>query len=129
MHVKVFLGIVILLLSGCASQPISVIPIADLPESGDAANGEVLYNTARGIIPTCASCHNPDAKGAPQLDEYASVAASRVEGQSAREYTFYSIVEPWQHITEGYGNAMYHQYDENYSPQEIADLIAYLINE
>jgi hypothetical protein len=55
------------------------------------------------------------------------VAGERVEGESAREYTFYAIAEPGRYIVEGYGNAMYNRYDENLSPQEIADLIAYLL--
>ncbi len=123
------LGALMVLLAACGGAE-SAIPYAALPPQGDAARGEALYQG--GVAPSCVSCHVAGAAGAPALDDlgdYAAVAGTRVEGQDAREYTFYAIVEPGQHIVEGYGNAMYNRYDENLNPQEIADLIAYLLQE
>ena len=116
-----------LLLAACNAEPPSAIPYSALPETGDPVRGATLY--AEDSSPLCTSCHVADATGAPTLENYAQEARSRVEGQSAREYTFYAITEPWQHIVEGYGDAMPYSYDDDLSAQDIADLIAYLLQE
>lgn len=113
-------------LAACNAQPPSAISIAELPE-GDPVRGAAVYS--EDSQPLCTSCHIEEATGAPTLENYAQEAGSRVEGQSAYEYTFYAIAEPWQHIAEGYGDAMPYSYDDDLSPQQIADLIAYLLQE
>ncbi len=125
----IFLMMLSVFVAGCGSQT-STIPYAALPTEGDPVRGEQLYHQLDGTAPTCANCHRAGAAAAPQIDsDYPEIAAQRVEGQDAREYSFYAIVEPGQHIVEGYGNAMYNRYDETLDPQEIADLIAYMLNE
>lgn len=119
--------IALLLLAACAPKPPSVLDYADLPAQGDAARGAVLFTQQNGLAPSCESCHNPTATGSPSLDGFAETAAGRVEGQSAHEYAFYSIVEPWRYVVEGYGDAMYNQYDEQLPAQDIADIIAYIL--
>lgn len=123
----ILLSIALLLLGACASDPESTIAFADLPAEGDPVRGEAVYNEI--AQPACTACHMVGAAGAPSLENYAQIAGERVAGQSAREYTFYSIVEPWQHIVEGYGNAMPNTYDERLTGQDIADMIAYLLLE
>lgn len=115
----------LLLLSACGGDPTSTISLADLPTEGDPVRGLEVYNEVAN--PSCSGCHVVGAAGAPSLENYAEVAGERVAGQSAREYTFYSIVEPAQHIVEGYGNAMPNTYDERLTAQDIADMIAYLL--
>lgn len=117
--------IAVMILTACNAEPPSAIPYSALPETGDAVRGATIF--AEDSSPLCTSCHVEDATGAPTLENYAQEAGSRVEGQSAREYTFYAIAEPWQHIAEGYGDAMPYSYDDDLSAQEIADLIAYLL--
>jgi mono/diheme cytochrome c family protein len=124
----VLLVLVVMLISACANAE-TVIPYEDVPQEGDPVRGEDLFNTSVGVMPACSSCHVEGAAGAPLLDDYASVAGTRVEGQSAHEYTFYAIAEPGQYIVEGYGNAMYNRYDDNLTPQDIADMIAYLLQD
>jgi hypothetical protein len=63
----------------------------------------------------------------PDLAGFADRAGEQVEGQDAREYAFYSITEPGRYVVEDFGNVMYDQYDEKLTPQQIADLIAYLL--
>lgn len=113
---------------GCTTNPPSVMPYADVPLEGDIARGEVIFHQESGIMPSCVSCHDGESPASPDLTGYGAVAGERVEGENAHEYTFYSIAEPGRYILEGYGNAMYNQYDENYTPQEMADLIAYLLS-
>lgn len=113
----------ILILTACVSSPPSTIPFDNLPESGDIINGELLFTTQ-----ACFACHMvEEATATPFLDGLGERAGSIVEGQSAREYIFYSIVEPAQHIAEGFGNVMPNNYDENMTAPEIADLIEYLL--
>lgn len=120
-HRLLIIPVLLLILAACNPAPESTVPYEELPESGDAANGEILFTTQ-----ACIACHTEDATGAPYLEGLVERAGTTVEGQSAREYIFYSIVEPAQHIVEGYGNAMPNNYDENMTPAEIADLIEYL---
>lgn len=118
---------VLLLLSACGGEPESTVALAEIPTEGDPVRGEEVFNELSN--PACSGCHVAGAAGAPSLEGYADVAGERVEGQSAREYTFYSIVEPGRYVVEGYGNAMPNTYDERLSVQDIADLIAYMLNE
>ncbi|NDJ61046.1 MAG: cytochrome c [Chloroflexi bacterium] len=115
-------------LTACVGDAPSSIAYADVPLVGDVSRGEVLYNEPINGIASCLSCHQPGAVAAPVLDGYAALAAERVAGESAHEYTFYAIAEPARHIVEGYGNVMPNTYDEALSPQEMADLIAYLLS-
>lgn len=116
----------ILLLAACDNNPPSSIAYDELPADGDASRGEMLFNQTAS--PPCMACHQENATASPALAGFGAVAETRVDGQSAREYAFYSIVEPARHIVEGYGNAMPATYDDMLSPQDIADLIAYVLS-
>ncbi|MBZ0291815.1 MAG: cytochrome c [Anaerolineae bacterium] len=96
---------------------------------GDASSGEKLFLQSIDDAPTCASCHALDGSRliGPSLQGYAAAAGTRVEGQSAEEYTFYSIVRPAQHLVNGFSNLMYTEYDVKLQGQDIADLIAYVL--
>jgi hypothetical protein len=82
--------------------------------TGDVARGELLFNAE--VAPPCSACHVPSSPASPPLDGFGEIAASRVEGMSAHEYAYYSIVEPGRFIVEGYGNVMYNQYGANLEP-------------
>jgi len=122
MRITVIAVTLMLILSACATNPPSTIPLDGVPETGDSANGEALFTTQ-----ICIACHIEGATGAPQLAGLSERAGSIVEGQSAREYLFYSITEPGQHIVEGFGNVMPNNYDENMTSSELADLMEYLL--
>jgi cytochrome c553 len=124
---RTLIMLVLLLILAACTSPTS-LQYSDIPETGDAARGEELFNTSTNLAPACLGCHITGSSASPPLDGFGEIAGSRVEGESAREYTFYSIVEPERHIVEGYGNAMYNQYDEKLSPQDIADLIEYILS-
>jgi mono/diheme cytochrome c family protein len=111
----------------CDNNPPSVISLTEIPSNGDAERGAVLFTTGKNPAPPCAVCHLPGAPASPDLAGFAARAGSQVAGESAAEYAFYSITEPARFITPPYGNAMYNLYDEAFTSQEIADLIAYLL--
>jgi cytochrome c553 len=113
-------------LAACTAKSNNQLRFEDLPE-GDASRGEALYTTS--VAPPCVSCHVAPFTASPDLAGYAERAEMRVVGMSAEEYSFYSIVEPERYIVEGFGNAMYNEYGEELSAQQVADLIAYLLTQ
>ena len=124
---KKFMLILVLILAAC-SPPELNLTFSDLPD-GDAGNGEKIFLQSIRDAPACADCHNLDAtqKLGPGLAGYGERAETIVADESAAEYTFYSIVRPSRHITRGYSNVMYTDYAEKLDAQDIADLIAYLL--
>ena len=61
------------------------------------------------------------------LDQLGSEAGSRIDGMTAEEYLYQSIVDPDAHQLEGWELNMPRNYEEILSAQEIDDLIAYLL--
>jgi cytochrome c2 len=99
----------------------------DLP-AGDAGSGSKLFEQGRNDAPSCASCHQGEGGIGPALTGIGEVAATRVDGESAEEYLFNSIIRPAKYLVQGYSNVMYSDYATVYEPADIADLIAYLRN-
>lgn len=119
-----FLIISLIVLAGCSSDS----GFEDLPE-GDANNGEALFTESINGAPSCSSCHalTDDVLVGPTFAGYSTVAETRIEGQSAEEYTYNAIVRPAGYLVEGYGNLMYTEYRTKLSAQDTADLIAFLL--
>jgi mono/diheme cytochrome c family protein/uncharacterized membrane protein len=118
-------AILVLVLAACSSED-TEFEYSDLP-AGDAARGEALFAESINGSVACSACHTTtggDGAG-PTLENYAAVAGSRVDDQSAGEYTFYSILRPSKHLVQGFSNLMPSDYEEKLSQQEIADIIAY----
>ena len=123
MYRLLLFGLLACMVTACAGNPPSVIPYEDVPQTGDSANGAMIF-----AAQACDGCHMTGATGAPLLEGFGNRAGSTVPEQSAHEYTFYSIAEPGQYIVEGYGNAMPNNYDNILTAQDMADLIAYLLD-
>ena len=121
-------SLMVLVLVAACSPAASGADITDLPP-GDAERGARLFTEAVDGAPPCSTCHTLDgtAQTGPSLDDYATVAGERVEGQSAEEYTHTSIIRPAAHVVPGHSNSMFNQYGRHLTPQQIADLIAYLL--
>ena len=123
--------VVVLLLvaiAGC-SPAASTDPIIELP-TGDAAAGEVLFNTGIGGQLPCSECHSLDgARGTgPSVLGFGAVAGNRHNGQDAQQYAANSIISPGSFILSGYSNLMPGTYSRDLSRQQLADLIAYLLS-
>lgn len=119
----------VVILSACESKDLS-INFDDLPE-GNTSEGEVLFSSTINSAPPCSTCHtltDTNLTG-PGLGGYGESAGNRVGGESAEEYTFYSIVRPTRHIVTGFSNVMYDNYVDALNEQQIADLIAYLLEQ
>lgn len=99
---------------------------AFFPAEADAATGEEVV-TASG----CTACHSMEegvVQIGPSWYNVGAVAATRVEGQSAVEYLYTSIVAPNEHLVEGFApNLMPQIYGDTLSDEQIAHTIAYLL--
>jgi cytochrome c553 len=115
-----------LAIGGCTTP--EPIPFESLPP-GDAERGSALFTQNVNGAPACSTCHTLDGTTlvGPGLQGYASRAADRVPNTSAEAYTYESIARPAAHLVEGFPNSMYSQYTQSLSPQQFADLIAYLL--
>ena len=108
--------------------------VRELPE-GSAEAGEALYRGRLG----CGGCHGepetPDsARVGPPLGAFARVGATRIEGLSAAQYAYESLLNPDAFIApECPGRACARPspmplYGEVLSAQEMADLVRYLVD-
>jgi cytochrome c2 len=100
---------------------------------GSAERGMELYNTIYDAADgnACSTCHYVDSEEqlqGPGLLNIADRAPTRVEGESAAQYLYTSIVNPQAYIVEGYPeNLMPQVYGEIFTDPQIYDLIAYLL--
>ena len=106
-------------------------PIDRMAAARDAENGAVLFQIYQEAAKySCANCHSPISEKplvGPGLLNVKDRAATRVEGQSAAEYIYTSIIDPKAHVLEGYETEMPENWAEIYRDLEIFDLVAYLL--
>lgn len=127
MGLRHILALALLLMAACSPAQ-STGKYDNLP-SGDAERGEALFTQAVKGAPACSTCHTLDGSTlvGPSLQNYAATAAGHAEDATIENYTLTSIVRPAAHLVSGFPNAMYAQYAQRLSDQELADLIAYLL--
>ncbi len=125
---KLILACLLAIGFAACSPPRADIKFGDLP-AGDAARGAKLFTESINGATPCSDCHRTDAiqQTGPGLGGFGARAGGRVSGESAEEYAFHSIVEPWRYVVRGFSNVMYNDFADRASPQDIADLIAYLL--
>ncbi|UCC86137.1 MAG: c-type cytochrome [Anaerolineales bacterium] len=103
-------------------------PTPGAEEAADpVARGQQVY--VRG---GCAGCHAIQGISAgvvgPNLTQIGQVAATRQDGVSAEDYIRESVVNPGAYVVEGYQpNIMPQNYGEQFSNQELDDLVAFLL--
>jgi cytochrome c len=95
---------------------------------GDAAKGQALFQGAAG----CNACHNANSTAqlvGPGLKGVAARAATRKPGYTAIQYLHESIVAPNAFVVPGFSAGIMPQtFAQTLTPQQIADLIAYLLS-
>lgn len=98
--------------------------IAALPE-GDPINGDKLIDSL-----DCGACHRIGGERvAPPFAGIAERAESRRPPLTGPAYIYEAIMRPSAYVVESYIDAMPQNYPARLSPQEIADLLAYLLTE
>ncbi len=95
---------------------------------GDVSRGEALFYESIDRQPSCSTCHALDDSHivGPGFEQLAVRAGSRVDGQSAEDYIYESIVNPQAFIVEGYANIMPTTYADVLSQQQLVDLVVFL---
>lgn len=87
------------------------------------AAGEELFAAS------CSACHGETDGVGPALTGMGERAATRVEGMSAEDYLHESIVDPSAYVVEGFDDEMPKTYSDQFTDEELGDLIAYLLNQ
>lgn len=119
-----------MLAAACSGEPPRIAFDSLDFDLADAGSGQKLYNQSNNEAPACSACHSIDGASSSignSLAGLAAAAADRVAGQSAREYLYWSILRPGQHLVAGYSNLMYADYEDSLEAADLADLIAYLL--
>lgn len=102
-------------------------PLADDANTGgdpQRASGRLVFSQR------CASCHSLEPgvnQVGPTLWNIASVAISRVPGQTAEQYIRDSILYPGDYIVEGYADVMQKNLGEVLSSEDIDAVVAFLL--
>ena len=107
-------------------------PIDRLVAVRDAENGAALFVTFQDAANySCSNCHLPDSEKTnlgPGLLNIKDRAATRVDGMSAAEYIYQSIVDSKAYTVEGFDpDLMPQNWAEIYSDLQIFDIVAYLM--
>jgi mono/diheme cytochrome c family protein len=128
MRLAIFFVVFALLIAACSPTASGADSAVTLPP-GDAGRGAALFDQSINGAPPCATCHTLDGtvRAGPSMQGYADHAAAHAGDASLEDYTYTSIVQPAAYVVEGFSNIMYAQYDRQLTPQQIADLIAYLL--
>ena len=100
-------------------------------EDIDEAEADTAQLVAMGeeLFVQCEACHGAVDGAGPALTGMGEVAATRVEGMSAKEYLYEAIVEPSAHLVEGFSDIMPKNYGDQFSENELQALIAYILAE
>jgi cytochrome c oxidase subunit 2 len=99
---------------------------AELP-MGDAANGENLFYETYN----CDSCHSFDGTVlvGPTLQGIGDRAGETLDEYDAETYLVESILLPCEYVVSGFQCVMPEDYGERMTKQDLADIIAYLLEE
>lgn len=123
--------------SGCTTSPIVAALLSAQRQSlpvtpaGDAAHGELLFTQGANGAPGCISCHSLTVGGyglGPALAGVSQRASERVAGLSGEAYLHQSIMQPGAFVVPGYRDMMFPTYASALAPQDIDDLVAFLIS-
>ena len=90
---------------------------------GDPAAGEQLFEA------NCAACHGAENGAGPALTGMGERAATRVDGMSAEDYLHESIVDPSAYVVDGFADIMPKGFADQFSDQELSDLVAYILTQ
>ena len=131
-----------LLLAGCAAPPpappASPVPAVDSAQSLEAERlalppGDATAGKATFIAVGCVACHSlePGVRVVgPSLAGIAVRAATRRAGYSPQLYLYESITRPNAYVVAGFpAGVMPQDFRQRLKPQELADVIAFLLTE
>lgn len=106
---------------------------AEAVAAGDPVVGEALFRVSIEGAPACSACHLTSRAAfafhsvGPNLEGVATRAQTRVEGLTAAEYIRQSILDPSAYVVDTFSNAMYPNYAQYLSDEDVENLVAYLL--
>lgn len=90
------------------------------------ARGRLVYQSSG-----CSGCHTLDGLSVgtvgPNQTKVGETAAARLPSMSAEEYIRQSILDPSAHLVEGYQDLMPKAYSQTLNPEQLNDLVAFLL--
>ena len=104
-----------------SAVPREIVLSADMPPEELAAIGEEIYAGVGG----CTACHGLGTRAPDLVGVAGSVCATRVPGQSCKDYLWESLTNPSAYIVEGFEPIMIDQSITS-SQAELWTLVAYL---
>lgn len=110
------------------SVPPTAAPDTPAPSAGgDPVAGAALFTSSLPIA--CSVCHAVDESVGigPGQGGIASKAGNRVSGVSAEDYLRESIVDPIAFVVPDFAPTMPPNFAETLTPQQVDDLVAYLL--
>ena len=107
-------------------QPIGTDMDTPLP-SGDPTRGDTLFHEEYG----CNACHSLDGSTlvGPSLQGMGQRAADQVDGYTAEQYLRESILLPCEYVVSGFDCLMPQDFGDRMEAQDLADVIAYLLEQ
>lgn len=130
----VVLGLAVMAMVACGGGGTPESGDAEPTPVGNAANGETMFSQptiGENNAPGCITCHSlePDVViVGPSQAGLATRAETRVPGQTAEEYIRNSIINPDEHVVEGFApGLMYQHYGTDLTEEQIDDLVAYTL--
>jgi mono/diheme cytochrome c family protein len=124
----VLLTLLIFIVAACSSAT------EETKFAGNADRGAVLFTKGTSNAPACSSCHTTSTSarrtgfhGGPTVAGIPDKLEKRGVELSAEEYIAQSIEQPDAYIVKGYSNMMFPNYDESFTRQQVADLVAYIM--
>ncbi len=119
-------------LAACGGESAPPAGEAEVGADSTAAGRELFNQSVIGTQPGCMTCHSlePDVVlVGPSVAQVGAEASSRVSGLSAEEYLRQSILQPNEHVVEGYAAGIMPQgYANELSEQQVNDLVAFLLS-
>lgn len=122
----------------CLEDGTAIMPGEPIPVAQEAAPSEGPRDPATLFVSMgCSGCHNlnldqsPTSMGqpGPNMANLPENAANRVPGQDAATYVHNSIVNPNEHVVDGYiGGIMPQNFADQMSEEEINALVAWLLD-
>lgn len=120
--ILVILGLAFLSVSACSTESFSTPTPTPNPL---VEQGRNVFNAR------CATCHAlvPDTIIiGPSLYGIASIAETRVAGQTAEEYLLLSVLRPGDYVVEGFNNVMITNFAKEVTSEDMNALVAFLMS-
>lgn len=120
-NIILFILLASILVTACSgATPISPTPTPD----PFIVQGQNVFNAR------CATCHALVPETiiiGPSLANIATIAETRVTGQSAEEYLQLSVLRPGDYVVEGFNNIMITNLSKELTSEEMNALVAFLM--